>query len=145
LFIDQSIVQSLCTFLDNYPSISYQAVNKSGVKYQNVSDEEVNAVTWGVFKGREIIQPTVVDATAFMIWKEEALNIFSNTWALIYKASKNDKGEEIAGDDASYEFMQKCSENLFVVNIVENDYVGGNLTEVIKLFIEKHQETLNAL
>lgn len=110
-----------------------------------MSDEEVNAVTWGVFKGREIIQPTVVDATAFMIWKEEALNIFSNTWALIYKASKNDKGEEIAGDDASYEFMQKCSENLFVVNIVENDYVGGNLTEVIKLFIEKHQETLNAL
>jgi hypothetical protein len=67
-----------------------------------------------------------------MIWKDEALNIFSNTWALIYKPSKNDKGEDIPGDDQSYEFMQKCSNNLYVVNIVENDYVGGNLNEVIK-------------
>merc|ERR1712086_115609 len=114
-------------------------------KVQNVKDEEVNAVTWGVFKGKEIVQPTVVDATAFMIWKDEALNIFSNTWAVIYKPSKNEKGEEIAGDDASYEFMQKCSETLYVVNIVENDFVGGDLNQVIKQFIEKHQDTLNAL
>lgn len=97
-----------------------------------MKDEDVNAVTWGVFKGREIVQPTIVDATAFMIWKEEALNIFTNTWAIIYKTTTNDKGEEIPGDDTSFEFMQKCSENLYVVNIVENDYVGGNLTEVIK-------------
>jgi hypothetical protein len=26
-------------------------------------------VTWGVFTGREIIQPTVVDPISFMIWK----------------------------------------------------------------------------
>lgn len=85
LFVDQSIVELLCTYLDTYPSISYQAVNKSGNKFQNVKDDEVNAVTWGVFKGREVVQPTIVDATAFMIWKDEALNIFTNTWAVIYK------------------------------------------------------------
>jgi hypothetical protein len=41
-----------------------------------------------------------------MIWKDEALNIFCNTWGIIYKAQKNEKGEDIAGDDASYEFMK---------------------------------------
>lgn len=39
---------------------------------QNVEKDDVNAVTWGVFWGREIIQPTVVDHTSFMIWKDEA-------------------------------------------------------------------------
>lgn len=29
----------------------------------------VNAVTWGVFPGKEIVQPTVVDAQSFGIWK----------------------------------------------------------------------------
>ena len=27
------------------------------------------AVTWGVFPGKEIIQPTVVDPVSFQIWK----------------------------------------------------------------------------
>jgi len=36
-----------------------------------------------------------------MIWKDEALNIFNNTWAIIYKESKTDKGEVIPEDAAS--------------------------------------------
>lgn len=28
-----------------------------------------NAVTWGVFPGSEILQPTVVDPIAFQFWK----------------------------------------------------------------------------
>jgi len=131
--------------LDKYPSITYQAVNKAGKKLQNIKDDDVNAVTWGVFHGREIIQPTVVDAEAFMIWKDEALNIFNNTWAVIYKDSKNDKGEDLAGDEPSCKFLETCVENLFVVNIVENDYVSGDLNAVITEFIEKNQEALKAL
>lgn len=65
-------------------------------------------MTWGVFQGKEVIQPTVVDAEAFMIWKDEALNIFTNTWAVIYKPSKNDKDEDLAGDAPSVEFMKHC-------------------------------------
>jgi len=30
LFVDQSIIELLCSFLDTFPSISYQAVNKGG-------------------------------------------------------------------------------------------------------------------
>ena len=29
----------------------------------------VNAVTWGVFPGKEIVQPTVVEPYSFCIWK----------------------------------------------------------------------------
>ena len=29
----------------------------------------VNAVTWGVFPGKEILQPTVVDPISFGVWK----------------------------------------------------------------------------
>lgn len=28
-----------------------------------------NAVTWGIFPGREIVQPTVVDPVSFIYWK----------------------------------------------------------------------------
>lgn len=35
----------------------------------NTDDEQPIAVTWGVFAGKEIIQPTVVDPVSFMIWK----------------------------------------------------------------------------
>lgn len=63
----------LVEYLDQFENITYQAVNYQGEKLQNVADNDVNAVTWGVFKGREVIQPTVVDHQAFMIWKNEAL------------------------------------------------------------------------
>ena len=99
------MVEQLCGHLDKYPSVSYQAVNQAGKKLQNVKDDEINAVTWGVFQGKEVVQPTVVDAEAFMIWKEEALKIFNNTWAVIYKPGKNDKDEDLPGDEPSVAFM----------------------------------------
>lgn len=145
LLVDSSIVEQLCSYLDQQPTVSYQAVNKAGKKLQNMKDGEVNAVTWGIFPGREVIQPTIVDADAFMIWKDEALNIFQNTWAVIYKPAKNEKGEDLPGDEPSVAFMDHCSENLFVVNIVENDFIEGDLNKVMKDFIETHQEALNAL
>lgn len=43
-----------------------------GVQEQNLTnaaDMRPNAVTWGIFPGREIVQPTVVDPVSFMFWK----------------------------------------------------------------------------
>lgn len=145
LFIDQSIVEALCSHLDQYPTISYQAINNDGKKLQNVEDNDVNAVTWGVFKGKEIIQPTIVDHEAFMIWKQEALNVFTRTWAQIYKPHKTEKGEDKAGSPESVEFLEKLTKNLFVMNIVENDFIEGDLNKIITEFIQKNQEAINAL
>jgi len=53
-------------------------------------DTEPNAVTWGVFPGREIVQPTVVDPVAFRAWKQEAFELWKSQWASAYKSV--DKG-----------------------------------------------------
>lgn len=45
--------------------ITYQAISFGNDQRKNIAPEDVNAVTWGVFKAKEVIQPTVVDHTAF--------------------------------------------------------------------------------
>lgn len=70
-FIHPQLIQPLVEFLNGFDDITFQAVNAAGERFQNVSDGDVNAVTWGVFRGKEVIQPTVVDHQAFMIWKDE--------------------------------------------------------------------------
>ena len=49
----------------------------------NTQSEGPNAVTWGVFPGKEIIQPTIVEAVSFIAWKDEAFAIGSQ-WARLY-------------------------------------------------------------
>lgn len=43
----------------------------------NVADGGGNAVTWGVFPGQEIAQPTIIDRDSFLAWKVRHLE-FSN-------------------------------------------------------------------
>jgi len=49
------MVDLLVDHLNKYEMITYQAVNIHNDKRQNVDDDDVNAVTWGVFKGKEVI------------------------------------------------------------------------------------------
>lgn len=70
--------------LKQFPSLTYLAVNKEGSLKSNVSNSDVNAVTWGVFPAKEIIQPTVVDPASFIVWKDEAFEIWSRVWGNLY-------------------------------------------------------------
>ena len=54
-------------------SITYMAVNAKGDMISNVGPTDVNAVTWGVFPAKEIVQPTVVDPQSFAVWKVRAV------------------------------------------------------------------------
>lgn len=49
--------------------MTYYAVNSQGDLRTNTTSEGPNAVTWGVFPGQEIVQPTIVEAISFMAWK----------------------------------------------------------------------------
>jgi len=60
------------------------AVNKEGIWKSNVGQTDVNAVTWGVFPAKEIIQPTIVDPVSFNVWKDEAFEIWSRGWGGLY-------------------------------------------------------------
>ncbi|XP_024627731.1 E3 ubiquitin-protein ligase trul-1 isoform X1 [Medicago truncatula] len=46
------------------PFLTYMAMNKEGIWKSNAGQTDVNAVTWGVFPAKEIIQPTIVDPAA---------------------------------------------------------------------------------
>lgn len=75
-----------------FPSLTYMAVNKEGSWISNIKQTDVNAVTWGVFPAKEVIQPTVVDPSSFLVWKDEAFEVWSKGWAQLYSeddASKN--------------------------------------------------------
>lgn len=67
-----------------FPQISYMAVNKAGYWISNLKNTDVITVTWGVFPAQEIVQPTVVDPASFMVWKDEAFELWSRGWANVY-------------------------------------------------------------
>ena len=94
----------------------------------------MNAVTWGIFMNREVIQPTVVDQKAFRLWKDEAFSGWLDKWAFIYGL-----------ESPSYAFLQNVHDTFYLVNVVENDYVGGDLSQVLLSFIENNQELINSI
>ena len=57
--------------------MTYYAINRRGDLQTNNKNEGPNAVTWGVFPGKEIIQPTIVEAVSFMAWKVSLLPPFT--------------------------------------------------------------------
>ncbi len=69
-FASPQCVESLVEVLQGYPLVNYHIVNKLGTEdLSNCDPTQSIAVTWGVFPGKEIVQPTVVDPVSFNIWK----------------------------------------------------------------------------
>ena len=84
-------------------------MNASGDSKSNLpADSTVNAVTWGVFPGREVMQPTVVDGESFAIWKDEAFGLWKS-WASMYE-----DGSEAAT------LLSTTHDTYYLMNIVEN-------------------------
>lgn len=68
-FVSPELLSPLIRRIERDPRITYYAVNKQGDLRTNTHSEGPNAVTWGVFPGKEIIQPTIVEAVSFIAWK----------------------------------------------------------------------------
>ena len=66
-FCSEAKFRALLERLPSFPLLTYHATNSKGETYSNCTS--VTAVTWGVFPGKEILQPTVVDPKSFMAWK----------------------------------------------------------------------------
>ncbi|KAF2620084.1 hypothetical protein F2Q68_00041808 [Brassica cretica] len=112
----------LDTFMEKskaFPSITYMAVNKAGNWVSNVGEADVNAVTWGVFPAKEIIQPTIVDPASFKVWKDEAFEIWSRSWANLYPE-----------DDPSRKLLEEVKNSYFLVSLVDNDYINGDIFSI---------------
>lgn len=64
-----ALLAALIPQIERDPLITYYTINKRGDLRTNTLSEGPNAVTWGVFPGKEIVQPTIVEAVSFMAWK----------------------------------------------------------------------------
>ncbi len=115
-FTSPENLRHLLARVKDYPSITLHAINAKGESHTTLADNAVTAVTWGVFPGREIIQPTVVDAKSFKIWKEEAFQLWLDEWRSLYER-----------DSQSWQLITQMHENYFLVNVVENDFVHGDI------------------
>ena len=102
--------------------MTYYAVNKRGDLITNTHSEGPNAVTWGVFPGKEIVQPTIVEAVSFMAWKDEAYEL-GNQWSNIYKPNSE-----------SQNLIRDIMNSYFLVNVVHNDFKNGQ--DIFKPFLE---------
>jgi methylenetetrahydrofolate reductase (NADPH) len=68
-FVSPDLLSRLVEHIERDGAITYYVLNKNGDLRTNTHSEGPNAVTWGVFPGKEVIQPTIVEAVSFMAWK----------------------------------------------------------------------------
>lgn len=75
LLIHPKLIDELTSRIERDPDLTYYAVNKAGTLKSNAAGDGPNAVTWGVFPGKEIVQPTIVETISFLAWKDEAYRL----------------------------------------------------------------------
>lgn len=120
-------VDILLEVLKDYPQVNYHFVNREGsVNVTNSDKLSPIAVTWGVFPGKEIYQPTVVDPISFESWKDEAFDLWDQRWGRLYKE-----------DSQSRQVIDDIYNNYYLVNLVDNDFIKGNcLWETLEKTVE---------
>ena len=89
----------------------FASSDASGGLDRGVKEASTNAVTWGVFPGKEIVTPTIIEEVSFRAWSEEAFGIWAE-WAAVYG-----KGSE------TEVLLNAIRADSWLVNIIHHDYV----------------------
>lgn len=127
-------VKKLKKTLVKYPQVNYHIINKNGkFNYTNAYRQCPIAVTWGVFPGREIIQPTVVDPESFLVWKDEAFALWKEQWGKLYSE-----------DSKSRQIIDSVADSYYLVNLVDNDYPKETvLWKILNEMLETEDQNQN--
>lgn len=97
--------------ISNDPDITFYSVNNKGDLDTNVPlGGGPNAVTWGIYPGKEVIQPTIVEKISFLAWKDEAFRL-TQEWAHCFEQ-----------ESASRKFIEEMTNSWYLINIVHNDF-----------------------
>ncbi|KAI0119169.1 MTHFR-domain-containing protein [Daldinia grandis] len=109
--LQSSEVQDTICFYAANAAGDFVSSDLTGGLAGEVKESSTNAVTWGVFPGKEIITPTIIEEVSFRAWSEEAFGIFGE-WAQIYgKGSETEK------------LLEKAKADSWLVNIIHHDFV----------------------
>jgi methylenetetrahydrofolate reductase (NADPH) len=81
--VNGDLLELLISQIELDSSMTYYVINKQGDLRTNTHSDGPNAVTWGVFPGKEIIQPTIVEAISFMAWKVSTSLLGSMSYSLV--------------------------------------------------------------
>ncbi len=115
-FTSEDNVVALLQVLGRYPGVNFQVLNHdASFNCTNIKQLLPVAVTWGVFPGAEIKQPTVVDPVSFDAWREEAFALWYEQWAKLYDP-----------DSESRRVLENIRTTYYLVNLVDNDFPKGN-------------------
>lgn len=113
--LPKSKLPKLHDALNSDAILTYFAVDNAGNLTSNHPDgNKANAVTWGIFPGREVLQPTIVEKISFLAWKEEFFHILKE-WRLNFQNHQIKESIDVLND---------LIDNYVLVNIVDNDYVS---------------------
>ncbi|KAF8493187.1 methylenetetrahydrofolate reductase-domain-containing protein [Russula emetica] len=125
-FASPELLDSLIAHVERDSGTTYYVINKRGDLRTNTTSDSPNAVTWGVFPGKEVVQPTIVEAISFMAWKDEAYEL-GYQWAKVYEAGS-----------PSRKFISDMMDNALLVNIVHNDFHDQN--KIFEPFFKLEEE-----
>lgn len=110
VFVSPELIAELITRMEREPDVTYFAVNQDGdLKTNTPSEGGPNAVTWGVFPGKEIVQPTIVETISFLAWKDEFFRL-GQDWSACYDATS-----------PSRYIIDSMMKNYYLVNIGMSD------------------------
>lgn len=109
LLVSPTLIIQLLGRIENREDIHYYAINKDGDLRTNAPSTGPNAVTWGVFPGKEIVQPTIVEQISFLAWKDEAFRLGLD-WANCHSQSS-----------PSRHLITDIMNNWYLVNIGESN------------------------
>jgi methylenetetrahydrofolate reductase (NADPH) len=115
-FCSPAMLKALKEHFSKKKDVEWMAISKKGDSQTSLhSSGPVTAVTWGVFPGQEIQQPTVVDAASFRAWKDEAFALW-------------DMFKEVNEDNADLKrIVSDVADSWYLVNVVDNNFLSGDL------------------
>jgi len=114
-FCSPAHFEALQKELQSQPSIECMASTRHG-QLKHTGASPVTAVTWGVFPGQEIQQPTVVDANSFDAWKQEAFALWDKFVEVLPEENKDARS-----------LVKEIQDTWVLCNLVDNNFLSGDL------------------
>ncbi|KAL7009694.1 methylenetetrahydrofolate reductase (NAD(P)H) met13 [Cystobasidiomycetes sp. EMM_F5] len=128
-FCSAERADKLLAAFDEDPDITYYAVTKAGQLRTNCTEDAINAVTWGIFPAKEVLQPTIVEQASFEAWKDEAFEL-GQQWANLYPT-----------DSPSNKILTELFDSYYLINIVHNDFRHPDPHAIFKPFLRKPNQS----